>query len=165
MGEPSSYAAMDPVAAEPSLFAAILAEFSEKVRASTLKRLRLVRPNDRAWRAEEGLLSFADVLTHLVHADRWLIELLDGSQAAEIESLPGMGKPGEWDRLMDSLVSLVVERARRFAALTDHDLFERKIYINGNGLMALPQLLLRYCLDHEIQIRGSLQMALKLRYR
>ena len=113
-------------------------------------RLRLVRPNDRGWRAKDGLLSFADVLTHLVHADRWLIELLDGTQAREIESAPGLGNPGEWDRLMEALVSLGAERARRFAALTDRDLFERKISINGDGVMPLPQLLMRYCLDHEI---------------
>lgn len=161
----SSHTAIPAVAAEPSPFAAIMAQFSEKVRASTLKRLRLVRPGDRGWRAKEGLLSFADVLAHLVHADRWMIDLLDGSQAAEIESAPGRGDPAEWDNLMDSLVSLGAERARRFAALTDRDLFERKISINGNELMPLPQLLMRYCLDHEIQLRGSLQMALKLRYR
>jgi|GEM_PF-2498154 len=167
MGAQSSYTAMAPVPepVEASPFAEILAQFSERTRASTLKRLRLVRPNDRAWRPKDGLLSFADILTHLVHADRWLINLLDGTEAGEVESIAGLGKPGEWDRLMEALVSLGAERTRRFAALTDHDLFEREITINGNGVLPLPQFLMRYCLDHEIQLRGSLQLALKLRYK
>ncbi len=165
MGMHSSQTAMSPVSSEASPFAGILAQFSETVRASTVKRLRMVRPNDRCWRAKEGLLSFIDILSHQVKADRWLFDLLDGTQAAELSSAPGLGNPGEWDRLMESLVSLGAERSRRFAALTDRDLFQRQIKTGSNGVMALPQLLMRYCLDHEIQLRGSLQMALKLRYQ
>lgn len=159
----------DPVetavgSASPSAFAAILAQFSENIRASTIKRLRLVRPNDRGWRPREDLLSFADVLAHLVNADRWLFDLLDGKRAAETTIESGQGIPAEWDNFMEELIRLGVERARRFAALTDRDLFERRIEADRHGAILLSQLILRYSLDHESHYRGSLKLALRLRY-
>jgi uncharacterized damage-inducible protein DinB len=142
----------------------MLAQFSEKVRTSTLKRLRLVRPNDRGWRVREDLLSFVDVLAHLVDADRWLFDLLDGKQAAATTVAPGRGNPDDWDILMRELIRLGAERSRRFEALTDRDLFERRIETDRHGVLLLSQLLLQYCLDHESHHRGALQLALRLRY-
>jgi len=83
-----------------------LAEFSRKVRESSLKRFRLVRPSDRAWRPAPGRLSFVDHLKHLVDCDRWILAVVKGEPEPHANIGPGEGNPEQWDEYLGQLVEL-----------------------------------------------------------
>lgn len=142
-----------------------LAQFAAEVRESTLKRLRAVQPADRGWSSRADLLSFADALQHLVDADRWLIDWMDGRGSSPgVDIQPGIADPAKWDILLEEFARLGRLRSQRLAALTPRDFAERRFDLGRRGVKTLWQLILRCNIDHEIQHRGALQLALRLRY-
>ena len=150
---------------ESSWPAAAIAEFARDVRESSLKRFRLVRQQDYGWSERPDLLSFVDVLQHLVDADRWLFAWLDGrGESSGVTISPGDANPARWDSLLEELALLGVERTSRIAALASEDLACRQFDLGRRGIVGLPQLILRCNIDHEIHHRGALQLALRLRY-
>lgn len=50
-----------------------LAHFAEIVRESSLKRFNRIAIEDVEWRPREDMLSFVDILQHLVDSDRWML--------------------------------------------------------------------------------------------
>ena len=150
---------------EPHPASRLIAEFSEQIRSSTINRFRSVHPEDRGWRMRPDLLSFADVLQHLVDADRWLFGWLDGRDCAPgVVIAPGDANPAKWDALLDQFSGQGGERSRRIAGLSAGDFSERQFDLGPRGIMSLSQLILRCNIDHEIHHRGAVQLSLRLRY-
>src|SRR5258706_12046750 len=146
-------------------FATELAHFAHAVRESSLKRFRSVGHAYRGWSQRTDLLSFTDVLEHLVGADRWLFDWLDGrGSSSGVVISPGSADPAKWDALLSDFGRLGIERSRRIGGLTQRDFSERRYNLGNRGVMSLSQLILRCNIDHEIHHRGAIQLALRLRY-
>ncbi len=141
-----------------------VADFSRTVRESSLKRFRRVAAGDEEWSPAPGALSFADLLKHLVDADRWLLSFFDGAPIPRAVIAPGEARGREWSRLLADLVALGEEKARRFESLRSEDLGARVVEPQVLGETTLWWLIFRGSLDHEIHHRGALQLSLRLRY-
>jgi uncharacterized damage-inducible protein DinB len=149
----------------PFPFATVLAHFADEIRESSLKRFRSVGHADRNWSERADLLSFVDVLQHLVDADRWLFDWLDGrGSSSGVVISPGSANPAKWDALLSEFGRLGPERSRRIGELTQQDFLDRRFNLGTRGEVSLAQLILRCNLDHEIHHRGAMQLALRLRY-
>jgi uncharacterized damage-inducible protein DinB len=148
-----------------SQFRGALAVFSSEVRESTVKRLRMVRPEHYHWSPRPDLLSFVDVLQHLIDADRWLFDLLDGKSTSNgVVISPGGGHAQEWDGRLRELVQLGTERCRRIGECAELDFFQKQFDLGKRGRFSLYHLILRCNIDHEIHHRGALQVLLRLLY-
>jgi uncharacterized damage-inducible protein DinB len=145
--------------------AAPLVAFASAVRESSVKRFRLVRPEHYQWRPRPDLLSFVDVLQHLVDADHWLFDLLDGKPATEgVVISPGDADAQAWDALLREFIQLGTKRRDRIGTFNGHDFAQRQFDLGRRGLFSLSQLILRCNIDHEIHHRGALQLSLRLLY-
>jgi len=143
-----------------------LAQFSELVRSSSLKRFKQVAPQDREWRPAANQLSFVDILKHLCDSDRWIISILKGDQEILGPSVkPGDGKAKDWEWLLQDLEELGVIKADYLRLMNDVELFQEGIDWEELGLTGKWLILMRGNLDHEIQHRGALQMMLNLKYK
>jgi len=142
-----------------------LAKFSDDVRDSTLKRLKLVpggRENDCF---PDGTMSPADIAAHLIQCDEKLFELPRTRFSAKTLGVAGqrvVRDAHEYARLVASLERLRETRrefilAQDDASLAEPIAFERLI---GKGEMDLGSILYR-TLDHEIHHRGALAVFLR----
>lgn len=142
-----------------------MGELSRGVRESTMKRLRRVETGDRFWSPRPDLLTFADMLQHLIDADRWLLGRLAGESLPPARIAPHDADGIEWEVALSELERLGEERARRLTEFTAADLMERTVEISAtDGNAPLWSLVLRRGIDHEIHHRGGLQIMLHLRY-
>jgi uncharacterized damage-inducible protein DinB len=142
-----------------------LADFSRDVRESTVRRFRQVRPTDWGWRPRADLLSFADLLKHLIDADKWFFDRLDGGSPSEgVVIAPGDADQLDCQDALAELVRLGTQKAERIAAIPEADFLSRRFDLGIQGEANFSQLLLRRNLDHEIHHRGGLQLRLRLRY-
>ena len=141
-----------------------LALFSEKVRQSSLKRFRIVKVQDRAYRPASGRLSFVDHLKHLVDCDRWILAVVCGDAEPHADIHPGEGDIALWDSYMLVLEQSGLEKANYLRGLSSLDL-DRIIEKPENlGRPDVGSLILRENLDHEIHHRRMVQLLLKLKY-
>ena len=142
-----------------------LGELSRLVRESTVKRLRQVQSADRFWSPRPDILTFADILQHLIDADRWLLACLEDREYPEAKIAPHDADGSEWDTMLAELHELGEQRTQRVAALSADQLAGGTVEISGSGVTIPPwYLVLRRGIDHEIHHRGELQMLLRLRY-
>jgi uncharacterized damage-inducible protein DinB len=141
-----------------------LALFSEKVRASSIKRFRLVKPEDRSWRPAPGRLSFVDHLKHLVDCDRWILAVVKGEAEPHADIKPGEGDVKRWDDYLSELEKSGLEKAMFIRALSDGALDALVEKPEHLGRPDAGSLILRANLDHEVHHRGMIQLLLKLRY-
>ncbi len=141
-----------------------LAEISKMVRESSLKRFRQVQPPNRGWRPREDMLTFVDVLKHLVDADLWLFSLLEGYPKHRADIKPGEAHAADWDRHFAHLELLGKKRAEKLSLLSDEDLARPIVEPEILGDTDWGTLIMRGCLDHEAHHRGSLQVMLRLKY-
>ena len=142
-----------------------LTEFSRQVRESSLKRFRLVQPEDCAWQPSPRSARFVDLLYHLLELDGLVFRLLDGEAVEDLDLTVGEADPECWDTYLERFVESGRERERRIAAYAPADLTAKTYRIGGGEPITLACLLLRRSLDHEIHHRGELSTMLRLRYR
>ncbi len=143
-----------------------LAQFSELVRGSSLKRFKQVVVEDRGWQPFTGQLNFVDLLKHLVDADRWVMAILKNEKQIPRPIIkPGDGKPEEWDRYFREFENLGKEKTEIIKRLPESEWSQDVEDTQVMGKTSKWLILVRGNLDHEIHHRGSLQTMLNLKYK
>jgi len=141
-----------------------LAELSEAVRESTLKRLRVVPEGLENWRPVPSAMSFADLAHHIAEADRWLFRKLESPELP-----PMLGKVGEgavdgraqFLALVDELVDLGRQRSVLLRGLDAAALERRLPDARFGGEVSVWWIVVRGNLDHEAHHRGQLATYLR----
>jgi uncharacterized damage-inducible protein DinB len=140
-----------------------LADFSEMVRESTLKRLKAVPPGQENWRLRPDSLSFADLGRHLIDADSWLIQALQSGKFIHAQAEPGMKvivDRAEYDGLIRQLEESQAARRELIGGLSEEEL-ERTVEDPKFGKITVWWMVVRGNLDHEIHHRGQIAVYLK----
>jgi len=141
-----------------------LAELSEAVRESTLKRLRAVPEGMESWRPVPSAMSFADLAHHVAEADRWLFRKLESPE------LPPMRGEARACVVADraqflALVEELVDLGRRRSALLrgmDAAALDRRLPDDRfGGEVSVWWIVVRGNLDHEAHHRGQLATYLR----
>jgi uncharacterized damage-inducible protein DinB len=124
-----------------------LADLSDAVRGSSLKRLRKVPRGRENWRPDQGSMSFADLAQHLLDCDAHLSRSLhEGPQPPEHGGV-GIAGPqtrDAYDALVDALDLSGAERRELIEGVDD---LERVVYDERFG--------------HEIHHRGQIATYLR----
>jgi uncharacterized damage-inducible protein DinB len=141
-----------------------LAEFSQAVRESTLKRLKLVPPGKENWRVSPDAMSFADTARHLIECDQWLFKKLEDknlphSDGKAVEEIPVSRE--QFEKYIDDLERLGMERAEKLANITDEQ-FAVSMHDNRFGMVTLWWVIVRGNLDHEAHHRGQIAAWLRI---
>jgi uncharacterized damage-inducible protein DinB len=142
-----------------------LAQFSDAVRGSTLKRLRAVRDDRINWRPVADALSFTDIARHLLRCDRYLIDRLNGLSVppilvADVNIVPV--RPIEYRALVDELRQSGEQRSHLIAGLSESSLDKTVRDERFDGEISFWWLIVRGCLDHEVHHRGQLAAYLRI---
>ncbi len=142
-----------------------LAELSEAVRESTLKRLRRVPPGAENWRPTPQAMSIADLAQHVIDADEWLFEALERGGLPPMDGKVGavtIDRPEAFQRLIDDLVRTGQQRRDLLAGLSDEALNEMMHDARFGGAVSVWWVIVRGDLDHEIHHRGEINAYLKM---
>ena len=134
-----------------------LADFSNAVRGSTIKRLQLIPSGFENWKISENAMSVADIAQHLVDADRWLFEKLVDHQLEPITGKAGsvdIQRRSEYEAIIDQLRETGETRCRLISG--DLDLDQLIYDARFDGEVTALWIILRGNLDHEIHHRGQL---------
>lgn len=135
----------------------IIADFSQAVRASTIKRLEMIPGGYENWKISENAMSIADIAQHLVDTDTWLFEKLVDHQLEPITGKAGstsIRRRSEYDAIIDKLGETGETRYRLI--MGDLDLDQLIFDSRFNGEVTALWIILRGNLDHEIHHRGQL---------
>ena len=142
-----------------------LAVFSLAVRDSSVKRFRTVGFEHANWRPSPNALSIAELVRHIIDADRWLAETLHGYERPRAEATAGffsVTSEAEWDRLLAQLESAGRERSTLISRLRSTDLDRKMKDTRFGGEVTTWWVIVRGNLDHEIHHRGQLSTYLRL---
>ncbi len=141
-----------------------LAEFSNAVRPSTIKRLQLIPAGKENWRISPGAMSSADIAYHLIQTDDWLFKKIE---LKELESIKGdtgaveIKTRNNYLELIEELNNSGKKRAGFILSLDDK-VFQEKIYDDRFGKeVSVWWIIVRGNLDHEIHHRGQLSSYLR----
>jgi uncharacterized damage-inducible protein DinB len=141
-----------------------LADFSDAVRESTLKRLTVVPERCANWRIDKDSMSFADIARHLIDSDNYLFKMLETKDCPRIV---GVSDPAEikshdeYLRLIDELKRTQEMRRALLESMSD-EAFSETMYDERFGEVSAWWVVVRGNLDHEIHHRGQIIAYLKL---
>ena len=141
-----------------------LADFADVVRQSSLKRFKQVAPGDASWRPQAQMLSFVDVLKHLIDADQWVMQYLQERPSPRPVISPGDAPAEDWERLLNRFIQIGREKSDFFRTLSVEQLQTSIVEPEVLGETIWWWMIVRANLDHEIHHRGALQLALRLKY-
>ncbi len=141
-----------------------LAEFSNAVRTSTIKRLQLIPAGKENWKISPGAMSSADIAYHLIQTDDWLFKKIE---LKDLESIKGdtgaveIKTRNNYLELIEELNNSGKKRAGFILSLDDK-VFQEKIYDDRFGKeVSVWWIIVRGNLDHEIHHRGQLSSYLR----
>ena len=141
-----------------------LAEFSNAVRTSTIKRLQLIPAGKENWRISPGAMSSADITYHLIQTDDWLIKKIELKDPESIKGNAGtveIKTRNNYLKLIEELNNSGKKRAGFILSLDDK-VFQEKIYDDRFGKdVSVWWIIVRGNPDHEIHHRGQLSSYLR----
>lgn len=143
-----------------------LAAFSDRVRESTLERLRRVPEGKENAGLPNGAMSPADIAHHLIHIDQVLLSLPETRHKGKDPGISGQKSVRdrtEYDGLLRELEDLKRKR-RDFIAGLDNDSLSMAITFDalaGSGETTLIEMIYRL-LDHEAHHRGAPAATLRM---
>lgn len=142
-----------------------LAEFSQAVRQSSLKRLAKIELVHVNWRPKLSSMSFADIVYHLIETDKWLFNKLKEPTLKSITGSSGViniSTQDEYSQLLSDLQQTGTQRELLLKSLTDED-YKKLLYDDRFGKeVSIWWIIVRGNLDHEIHHRGQIVAYLKL---
>lgn len=141
-----------------------LAELSEAVRESTLKRLRVVPEGLENWRPVPSAMSFADLAHHIAEADRWLFRKLESPELPPMRGAAGacvVADRAQFLALIEELVDLGRRRSALLRGLDAAALDRRLPDARFGGEVSVWWIVVRGNLDHEAHHRGQLATYLR----
>ncbi len=142
-----------------------LADLSQSVRESTLKRLRRVSLDFANWRPTLDAMSFADIAQHLAECDLWLFDILGGKHLPAICGKPKAVEVRNRENFERLIEDLRETGKRRFDLLNEMDEAELK-RVHDDPRFDRPVTvwwtIVRGCLDHETHHRGQITVYLRL---
>jgi uncharacterized damage-inducible protein DinB len=141
-----------------------LSAFSEAVRRSTVKRLRLVPEGVENWRPGAGGMSFADLAHHLLMCDEALFRALQTKAMPSLKGAPGavtITRREEFLKLIEELERDGAVRRDLFERLSEEHLREHVDDARFGGSVTTWWVIVRGNLDHEIHHRGQISAYLK----
>lgn len=141
-----------------------LSGFSDTIRNSTLKRLRLVPEGAEDWSLRDGGMSFNDLAHHLIQCDRALLKIFESKsigknlgQAGQATAKGAEGLAG----YIEELKSIKTMRSQFILDLMPEDF---DVLIDAErirGVERIPAgLLILETLDHETHHRGQMSVYL-----
>ncbi len=141
-----------------------LAEFSNAVRTSTIKRLQLIPAGKENWKISPGAMSSADIAYHLIQTDDWLFKKIE---LKDLESIKGdtgaveIKTRNNYLELIEELNNSGKKRAGFILSLDDKA-FQEQIYDDRfSKEVSVWWIIVRGNLDHEIHHRGQLSSYLR----
>jgi uncharacterized damage-inducible protein DinB len=141
-----------------------LAELSEAVRESTLKRLRVVPEGLENWRPVPSAMSFADLAHHIAEADRWLFRKLESPELPPMRGAAGacvVADRAQFLALVEELVDLGRRRSALLRGLSAAALDRHLPDDRFGGEVSVWWIVVRGNLDHEAHHRGQLASYLR----
>ena len=142
----------------------LLIEFCIAVRESTLRRLKAVPEGYENWCISENALSFAEIATHLIDADEWLVKKINDPTIKSIVAEKGSIKECSREEF-NSLITGLEESLEKKVALInsfDEEKMKSKIYDDRfDGEVSIEWIILRGNVDHEIHHRGQIAAYLR----
>ena len=143
----------------------IIADFSDTVRESTLKRLKTVPEGKENFRLHEKSMSISDIAKHLIDCDKSLIKAQStkykGKCLGKANSMVIRDRK-EYEKLITELTILKSKRREFILALNNHTWLQniQVDSISGKRFEHLG-LLIHKMLDHEAHHRGQISVLLK----
>ena len=148
-----------------NLEAQYIAEWSQAVRESTLKRLRVVPDSHVNWRPTPESMSFADLAQHLIDSDIWLSKKLltpDLEPMVGHAGLAGVLTSAEYSKRLAQLQDIGEERADIIGRQTQTELSTLIPDTRFGSPVTVWWVIVRGNLDHEVHHRGQIATYLHL---
>lgn len=142
-----------------------LAELADAVRDSTLTRLQLVPDGRENWRPADGMMSFADLVQHILDTDVWLLRKLQERELEPILGAPGISAVStrkEYLELLHRLRESGEARSEYIGELSSDQIREKIFDARFEGEVTAWWIIVRGNLDHEIHHRGQTATYLRL---
>ncbi len=142
-----------------------LATWSQAVRESTLKRLRLVPEGRENWRPVPGAMGVAGIAQHILDADLWLFKKLKEPTLGALKGANPRYNVSCYESFLEILVNLERTGQQRFAvigALTASDLARTMSDERFGSNVSVWWEIVRGNLDHETHHRGQLAAYLRI---
>ena len=142
----------------------LLIAFSKAVRDSTLKRLKAVPEGYENWCISENALSFAEIASHLIDADEWLIKKINYPATKSILAKKGSIKDCSHEEFSLLITALEESLEKKINLINsfDEEKMQSKMYDDRfNGEVSVGWIILRGNIDHEIHHRGQIAAYLR----
>jgi len=142
-----------------------LARFSEAVRESSLKRLRLVPEGSENWCPASEAMSFAEIAQHLIDADNWTFKMLEVKNLKPIKGKSGLVEVidhTQYLNILDELKQTGIRRSQLLENITPAQLSEMIFDWRYGKEVSVWWIIVRGNLDHEIHHRGQIATYLRI---
>lgn len=142
----------------------MLTDFCKDVRDSTLERLKIVPEGYENWCISKNSLSFAEIASHLIDTDKWLINKINDPTIKSIIAVKGSLKDCSREDFNSLILGLEKSLERKIELINSFDKEKMKCKINDdrfNSEVSIEWIILRGNIDHEIHHRGQIAVYLR----